>query len=776
MVKKAILLMSAAALIGGAAKAQTTQPCGADEAYQRYKSTHPDVAVYEQQLEEQIKQNMTRANLSKFARVTNENEDTVYDVTLAFHVVHDYNQGTGQEYLPDSAIYALVQHINEAYSKTNTAQLNDVIPTFRGKIPGTDKDYIGKVNIRFHLATKDPSGNPTHGITRHRSYTTYSAGDNSKFDQWAPNAYMNVWFIRTMSAANSYAAAYAYKPATAASNPYIDGVISLASYAAVDNTIAHELGHCLNLDHPWGGTNQPGIACGDDDVDDTPPTKGHNPQGCAPAALYDSICANGYLKKYSYDQMIQLFGQVYPQSFNTSDSTSIIDYPDTTNAQNIMDYTYCSKMFTYGQAQRMRAALKSTIANRNRLFNDTTLTATGALAPWQDLAPIADFSLGRISGSITDKVPADKVFGCADDYQFTFINRSWNDTIESVSWTFSNGATNATANTFTVNNKFSQPGWVTVGLTATGNGNSGSGTVTRQAVYVADKNATNPDNYVEEFTNMDKYPSFNYYDNKFKWSSSTFGTFDNSGVMYNNFDTRVNIYTTELTGTPQGDYDDLFTPAFDLSDPKYATNCNLNFMSASATRTTIASDMKDTLEIWYSTDCANNWKLMSTLSKGLLHTNGTRSTSFAPGWAGDWSLQSLDIPTAARTGRTFFRFRYKPGTNTYGVGSGNNFYMDRLQITNFGTGVNATTLEKEGMTLAPNPTTGASNLYIKGGNGLAQVRVTDITGKVVYSTQQQLNGNVTMVEIPATAVSVKGLYLVQVVSNNRTNTEKLVVY
>jgi len=777
MVKKAILLMSAAALIGSAANAQ--KMCGSDEAYHQIKAEHPEIAIYEKQLEEDIKQNMKHMNLQKFARTTNVNEDTVYDVPLVFHIVHDY----GTEYLSDTTIFALVDAINEAYSKTNTAQLAEVIPTFAGKIPGTDKDYIGKINIRFHLATKDPNGNPTHGITRRRSYKSYNAGDDAKFDQWAPDSYMNVWFIRTFSGAHTGAAAYAYQPPAAAAIPYIDGVISLASYAMVDNTIAHELGHTLNLQHPWGNTNSPGIACGDDLVDDTPPTKGHNPpnglNGCTPANLYDTTCAMNFFKRYTYDQMITLYGQVYAQSFNTTDSTSIIDYPDTTNAQNIMDYTYCSKMFTYGQGQRMRAALLSTQANRNHLFDSTNLASTGALAAWPDLTPVADFSLGRISGSITDKLPADKVFGCANQYTFSFTNRSWNDTITNVEWTFSNGASVPTSNLNTVSTKFSQPGWATVTLTATGNGTSGSNTVTRQAVYVADTVGLNPDNYIEEFNgSLDKWPMFNYFGNSFKWSASNYGVYDNSSICYNNFDARnkVNLYGPEILGTPQGDYDDLFTPAFDLSDPKYAANCNLNFMSSSTTRTTTAADMKDSLEIWYSTDCANNWKLLTILSKGKLHTQGTAAASYHPTWGGDWSLQSISIPTLARSNKTFFRFRYKPGADASGLGSGNNFYMDRIQITDMTTGVNAAVLAKEGVTLAPNPTTGSSNLYIKGGNGIAQVRVTDIAGKVVYATQQQLNGNVTAVEIPSSAVAVKGMYLVQVISDNRTNTEKLIVY
>ncbi|PZF72272.1 T9SS type A sorting domain-containing protein [Taibaiella soli] len=783
MTRKSILFVSAlTCLSGGLVRAQ--QVCGTDEFYRKYRAEHPEVAVYEKQLQRELLQNMKQLNLQKFARTTNENEDIVYDVPIVFHIIHDY----GAEYVNDTLIYATVQGINEVYSKTNLAQMAGVIPTFAGVIPGTTKDYIGKANIQFHLPTKDPNGNPTHGITRRRSYLASNGDENSKFDQWAPDSYANIWIVARMSANHDRAAAYTVPIPGAAANPYIDGINCLYDYTNRDNTLSHELGHYLSLDHPWGNTNNPDIACGDDGVDDTPPTKGHNPppagqSGCTPANLYDTVCTQGYFKKYSYDQMITLYGEIYPGlSFNQYDSTSFIDYPDTTNSQNVMDYTYCSKMFTYGQTQKMRAALISTVANRNHLFADGNLVATGALESWTDLPPVADFSLGRISGSIGDKVPADKVFGCVNSYTFTFIDRSWNDTIAGLSWTFSNGAANATASSKTVTNTFSEPGWVDVTLTATGNNGSGSNTIERKAVYVADLTAINPDGYLQEFNPADigNWPMFNYYNNNFKWSVSKHGMYDTTAICYNNFDPRANnaytLATSELLGTPAGDYDDMFTPAFDLSGSQYAANCNLNFMSSSTSRTTVPADMRDSLEIWYSTDCANSWKLLTILSKGALHVQGISEVNYSPAWPADWTLQSINIPAGAKSNKTFFRFRYKPGAGANGLGSGNNFYMDRLHINNMPTGVNSAMLETAGVTVAPNPTKGNANLYVKGGSGRAEIQVADIAGKVVYRTQQALNGNVTVIDIPAASIAVKGMYLVQVISNQQTRTEKLVVY
>jgi hypothetical protein len=1053
MVKKAILFLSAALSISGVGMAQTqTLRCYADEMQARLKEQFPEIARYEEQLEREIQQKLQAMDLRQFAKTTAD--DTVYHVPLVFHVIHNY----GDEYVTDNAIYQTVEGINKMYNKGN-ADTSDVIQQYRGKIPGTDVPYIGNARIRFHLATKDPQGNPTNGITRRRSYLTGNAGDQAKFDLWPPSSYINIWIVQKFNSQQSEAAAYAYKPASAAANPYGDGVISLFNYMNADNTISHELGHVLNLDHPWGSTNNCEVDCGDDGVDDTPPTHGHCPNHrCgSEVARYDTDCVytkvgfgrpsiaastlprpstssiwgiefvarqaltidslriyptdtigapftillrhygdvvdsfagvvttntgyqsvpvdfsvaadSGYLivfrrnpgalrdsvgvtypksinnvielkndntaqfynffynwsisygasstgiigkpsinlsadranhrgvtfktftgviidsvdiyptdtlgapftivirdvnapntvrasysgttterfnrqrvpvafdvpgRKDAYEMVFAVnpaamrdsSGVVYnrqvPYAFDmisekaadgkynyfynwqvrygyfkvyTRQNTSVVDpitgsptdslvnYPDTTNSQNVMDYTYCSKMFTHGQTERMRAALTSSVAGRNNLFSKANLEATGALSTKRDLPPVADFSVTKTLVTPGDRLSVDKVFGCADgNSRFGFVDRSWNDTIVSRSWSFSNGSSSSGASTASVTNvTFTQPGWVNVTLTVTGN-NTGSSTVTRPAVYVADPNAVKGLGYFQEFNpdgDVDKWPMFNYFENSHKWEVvSNIGYYDKFAIRYNNYDDRI-TFPSYLTGTPQGDYDDFFSPVFDLSGPEYATNCNLNFMSAGAFRTTDPSEMNDSLEIYYSTNCGDSWSLVrAPLTKTEIGNNGTQTISYAPTWMGEWQLQSIPLPEAAKSPKTVFRFRYKPGVfaNTL-IGSGNNFYMDRIHISQFPTGVDGTMLEKQGIVLTPNPTHGGAKLMVNNGQtGVAQVQVTDVTGKLVFQMEHQMTPGLNTIEIPASYITAKGMYMVQLVSGNKTYTEKLVVY
>jgi hypothetical protein len=127
-----------------------------------------------------------------------------------------------------------------------------------------------------------------------------------------------------------------------------------------------------------------------------------------------------------------------------------------------------------------------------------------------------------------------------------------------------------------------------------------------------------------------------------------------------------------------------------------------------------------------------------------------------------------------------FRFRYRPGTNGDAqgprLGTGNNFYLDRIHFSEFPAGIDDKALASNGFTLSPNPTSGATNVVLTGNQGATTITVMDVTGKVVYRTDAQATGAVTQVEIPGSALTVKGLYLVQVSNDKNKQTQKLVVY
>ncbi len=781
MKKNYFLLLFALICIAGKSSAQSTVPCATDEHYRDMKLRFPQIAEFEKSQEEFIK-NYTANHGRNMpgAKTTAAHSDTGwYDIPVVVHIIHNY----GSEWLTDDKVYKLITEMNNFYSLNIDQSL--IIPAF--------KKYIAKPKIRFHLAAIDPQGNPTNGITRHRTYTTYGGDDNAKMDLWPPTSYYNIWFenVLGMQTPGGTVLAYANFPSSAASYPYNDGVIAGYLWIADGNgttkssTLDHETGHYFNLYHPWNSSGKGcGVACGDDEVDDTPPTLGHY-GGCS---LYDTACAGNYFK-------------IYPDIHG---SDSLVNYPDTTNTQNTMDYSDCSNMFTKGQVVRMRAALNSNVGGRNNLWDRTNLTNTGVgtydtstsswtfiPVPRTDLKPRPEFSATTPTGTITKSNYMDRIQYFTfpgSTPNITFHNYTWNDTVTALTWQFSNGATTPTSTyTTTVTNAFSVPGWVDLKMTATGNGSGDTTADFPRAVFVANTVGTPGIGYVQEFAQADtaQWPMFNYYNNEFKWQYANVGYADNASVMYTGFDSRYNplIGLTPPTGSPRGDFDDLFSIPMDLSG--YPGACSMNFYYSGASRSSNSININDTLFIDYAVGQNYAWTNLTYLAKNDLCNMGAVSSSYVPASSKDWALFSMNVPTAARTAYTTFRFRYKPNTElefdgtTYSpstLSSGNNFYMDRITFSPYPAGLGEIHMGAIDVVVAPNPTSGDAYVIVKDANNTtAHVVVSDITGKVVYTTSQQVVGNEAHIVIPRAAISVQGMYLVQTITGNQTSTKKLVV-
>lgn len=727
--KKIICLLAVASLFAAPAKAQK---CGTDKLFYQLRTAHPEIDDVEAKLSLAIQDAVEKAKASGLPM--GKTTATSYDVPIVVHIIHDY----GTEYVSDDQIFDAVDYWSVVFNAQNS-DTADVINPF--------KPYVGNPQMRLRLATKDPSGNPTKGITRRQSYLTIQGGDQAKMDYWPQNKYVNVWFVNKFDATHSGAAAYAYYPSAGATMPWYDGVISMAAYMATDKTIPHELGHVMNLQHTWGNTNDPEVACGDDLVDDTPPTKGHTT--CGTAALYDTTCSKGYVK-------------------------GSINYPDTNNTQNIMEYAYCSKMFTKGQATRMQAALTNSTASRNNLYTTANLTATGALQARPDLKPIPEFSVERGVMSWGGLTTERAFFLCQNSTtQFLFKNRSWNDTVTDVTWTFSNNPTNPTSTILVGNvvNGFKDAGWATITLTATGN-NSGSTTLNRQAVYVASTNAYNG-GYHQYFTNpsdFNDWPMFNYYNNNFKWEYSANNGYPNGSgcIRFHSFDTRTT--PESYSGKPDGDYDDIFTPAFDCNSISGASgNVNLNFYTAGCATT--KSAYNDSMQIFASTTCGDSWVRIGSLNFTDLINNGFQAAEFAPTSASQWKAQTITIPTAMRSSKTFFRFRY------WSAVGGNNLYFDNFTISPWTTEIKEVEQNTAAVKLFPNPINAQSKLcFTTGIDGNTTITIRDLTGKII-SNQTKNYGSNTFVqeEINRNIFAATGVYLVTVTNSNQTNTQKLIV-
>lgn len=365
--------------------AQEEEPwhCDTDEIYLKLLEENPDILKEREKLRLFVDNYI--ANSPK--------EPEVYIIPVVFHIVHYY----GVENISYEQIQDAIDFMNWDFNhlRSDTANIVDEF-----------KNIAADCDIEFRLARKDPYGNCTIGVTRTVSETTFGGGEDAKeaAPTWPPEMYLNVWVVNNLSGG---AAGWSYYPGTA---PYgRDGVILLHDYVGYTgtssytrgSTLTHEVGHYLNLGHPWGHTNDPEVSSNceiDDGIEDTPNTIGH------------TTCALSAVTCGSLD-----------------------------NTQNFMEYSYCTKMFTWGQADEMRAVLNSDVSGRNNLHSEANLLATGTSDDYipETCPPVADFM-----GS--------KRIGC-QGFTVEYNDLTYGtDEIDSRSWVFEGGNPTASNSEFPV--------------------------------------------------------------------------------------------------------------------------------------------------------------------------------------------------------------------------------------------------------------------------------------------------------------------------------------
>src|SRR5690554_2995263 len=342
-----------------------------------------------------------------------------YTIPVVFHIIH---QG-GPENISDEQVLNALNHMNEDYQKSNSNWSN---------VKSEFLSRVADVEIEFKLAKKDNAGNCTNGITR--TYSSVTDGGNgaqriaavqAQHGNWPGNKYMNIFIFKTMDVEG--AAGYTYRPSTWGWNSMDNGIHLVHNYvgsigtagSSGAHTLTHEAGHWLDLPHPWGGTNNPGLAgnCSSDDgIADTPNTIG-----------WQSCTLNG-------------------------ESCGSLD-----NVENFMEYSYCSKMFTNGQKARMHAALSVSSTGRSNVHSAANLTATGVNLP--DVLCEAEFD-------------ADYKVVCQGQ-AVNFQDMSYNN-VTGWNWSFTGGSPSSS----TIENPtivYNSPGTYSVTLSA----NDGSSTETK---------------------------------------------------------------------------------------------------------------------------------------------------------------------------------------------------------------------------------------------------------------------------------------------------------
>ena len=473
--------------------AQHHHKCGQFTAEEELLHAHPEFRDDVQKANQELEQ-FTRGFIEKRENRRSANA-TQYIIPVVFHVLHL----NGPENISDAQIHDAMRILNEDFSDGNNPRLSAIVSSFQ--------PVIGHPNIEFRLARKDPSGNPTDGIIRVVTAETNQGDQDSKLESyWPRDKYLNVWVTKAINGDDSDFGTLAYSqlPGTVNSNffaPY-DGVIIKQQFVgtigtSVDAdgaTLTHEVGHYLNLSHPWGNSNQPGLSSNcniDDGVTDTPNTVGTS-SGC-----------------------------------NTSQSTcGSLD-----NVQNFMDYASCELMFTQGQVNRMLGALNSTVASRNNLWDPNNLSATGVDALFE-----ANFETQRINACQGEAITFDdkSLYG-ADDWDWTFT-----------------GGNPATSTDENPSVSYNLPGLYDVTLEAKQGSTTESATKSKYVFVSSSIGKSVPTS--EDFTSLNNFPHEEWYGNNLDGDAYEFGVNSNNGynggkcIMMDNFGNEAQtideLYTT----------------------------------------------------------------------------------------------------------------------------------------------------------------------------------------------------------------------------------------
>lgn len=550
--------------------------------------------------------------------VTEKLTGVIYTIPVVFHIIHN----NGSENISDAQVQDALNILNRDYRKLN-ADTSAIVAAFQGD--------AADVEIRFVFATVAPNGACFSGITRTVSVTTNDgsdgetqvaavvSGNNVYQGIWPHNRYLNIYIANDIGGA----AGYTFNPnngGTAQQQMYYNGVFALNDYTGsigtsnVTNsrTLTHEVGHWLNLSHVWGANNNPGSAgcAGTDNVNDTPATQGS--QSCA---LTQNSCStdNAY---WGFDQIDQV--------------------------QNYMDYSYCSRMFTQGQVDRMRAAMISSVGGRNNIWTTANLNLVGG-GPGTSLCAL-DFSANQTTmctGTTVTYTP------------------SQTSGIATYSWSFP-GGTPATSTAASPTVTYSTIGAYNASLSVTATSNGATYSKSKTS-YITVNSGTTVSLPISEGFVSTTFPPTGWTivdpNGSGTWTrSNSVGRAPTAGNSLR-FDNYNIVSGSDEMRLPKANIA-AYSSAQMVFDVAYAPYNTAYF---------------DGLEVLVSIDCGNSFTTVYSKSNTTLATANATTNSFVPSTT-QWRSETVDLTPYVGNSSVWISFRNIGG-------NGNNIYVDNINIT-----------------------------------------------------------------------------------------------
>lgn len=286
--------------------------CAADEMRERLELAEPSYNQHIENMDRGIRDYVLAHQNDKPTDI----DAAIYYIPCVVHVISNGGAIGAADNPTNAQIIAAIDYINKVYDGTWAGA--------GGTILGA-----GDLQVKLVLATKDPANNATTGIVRTSGaglagYSSNGANVNTatgaselsikNLSRWDPFKFYNIWIVHKIDGCTGtfcgcscdmgFVAGFAYFPiANNASTAQrdADGTLMLASqFVAGQKTLPHEVGHALNLYHPFqgnGGSNlcppAPGDQCADTDPCTNPQLAPNaHPFGCRNQAPYTAPFTN----------------------------------------------------------------------------------------------------------------------------------------------------------------------------------------------------------------------------------------------------------------------------------------------------------------------------------------------------------------------------------------------------------------------------------------------------------------------------------------------------
>ena len=251
----------------------------------------------------------------------------VYTIPVVVHIFHTGEPVGEGNNVSDEVIYDAIAALNADFAGESFFPANNIGAPFYN-------DPVD-IDIEFCLATIDPDGNPTNGITRQNPdslagytqngmVTTSILAENyetalKSLCYWPVAEYCNIYVIHKLNGGLS-PLGFAYLPPI---SNLRDGIVMARPVFGFNNngnqdglllsnfnenkTLTHEMGHYLGLRHTFNNTSdcdpETNCAAQGDALCDTPPTTGS--VGCGPISCYETMTEN--FMDYSNDDCMDRF-------------------------------------------------------------------------------------------------------------------------------------------------------------------------------------------------------------------------------------------------------------------------------------------------------------------------------------------------------------------------------------------------------------------------------------------------------------------------------------